>query len=227
MASQYLRPLEQVGAKRTYPAGQPQKYFLDDHGRRLIMASYDGSLGRGKEIAEKLKVPPRVLYRWASELGVSRKRDRKWTLEEIDYLEQHLPRMHPAEIARHLDRTERSVRYQAEHLGLRKTDDGYTLQDLAQGFGCTRELVHKWIKQGYLRGTKRNTGRTEGQGGDIWYFSARDVREFVKNHSGELNRKCSELPFTKKALQEGRERGERHYCSAFTLLSHAIFCCTQ
>ena len=96
--------IPEVGARRTRSGGIQQKYFLDEPGRRLILARYDGKRDTTTELATRLGVPRRVLQEWARQLGVGRRRGsyRQWTEEEIQYLEANLHRTALTVMAHHL-----------------------------------------------------------------------------------------------------------------------------
>jgi hypothetical protein len=170
-----------VGAPRTRSGGIPQKYFLDEQGRQLILLRYDGRRETTTELATRLGVPRRVLQEWARQLGKGRRRGpyRQWTEEEVEYLEGHLHNTELTVMSRHLNRTTADIRWRAKQLGIRQTGEGYTARGLALGFGCDEHKVLLWVEKGWLKGTKRQTDRAEH---DIWYFSARAVRSFVLKH---------------------------------------------
>jgi hypothetical protein len=185
---QPLMPLDQIGSKRTgsNAGGLRQKYFLDEPGRRLILAKYDGRTEVIDELAERLKVPRWVVMRWARGLGLTRRKEPPWTQEEMNYLERYLHKTSIASIAKHLGRTQTAVQAKAKRLGASKTQEGYTMSGLCLGLGCDEKTVKKWIERGWLRGQRRKTERTEGQG-DIWYFSDAAIRELVRKHPEEID----------------------------------------
>jgi len=182
-----LEPFSPVGARRTKPGGKPQKYFLDEPGRRLIRAQYDGTPQAVRNLALRLGASQHAIRDWACEMGVARRqvKPRDWTEAEIVYLEQAIRSVSLTAIARKLDRTPENVRWQAKKLGLRKTGEGYTARSLALGLGCDSHKVLKWVEKGWLRGTRRQTERNKR--GDIWYFSEKQVRSFVFAHPQELD----------------------------------------
>lgn len=178
--------IPEVGTRRTRSGGIPQKYFLDEPGRRLILARYDGKPNTTTELATRLGVPRRVLQEWARQLGVGRRRGpyRQWTEEEIHYLEDNLHRTALAVMARHLGRSTADIRWRAKRLGVRQTGEGYTARGLAEGLGCDTKKVLGWVEKRWLKGTQRQTDRKEH---DIWYFSESAIRSFVLKHPEEVD----------------------------------------
>ena len=176
----------QVGARRTRSGGIPQKYILDERGRRLILERYDGKRETTTELAAHLGVPRRVLQEWARQLGKGRRRGpyREWTEQEIEYLEGHYHNTALTVMSRHLGRSTADIRWRAKQLGVRQTGEGYTGRGLAEALGCDEHKVLLWVEKGWLKGTKRQTGRAEH---DIWYFSDRAVRSFVLKHPAEVD----------------------------------------
>ena len=71
------------------------------------------------------------------------------------------------------------LRLTAAHL------DGYTGNALAELFGVDSHKVYDWIKQGLLAGERRETARTERQGGDSYWIRRKDVYTFVLAHPDE------------------------------------------
>ena len=55
---------QRVGARRTNGGGQPQKYFLSDEGRALILAHYDSQTTTISWLAEQLSTPEHPVPRW-------------------------------------------------------------------------------------------------------------------------------------------------------------------
>lgn len=180
-------PHGQVGAKRTVSGGRPQKYFLDERGRRLIQDYYDGSGERTEDLARWLKVPVGTIRKWSQQLGVARQRDPRWTEEEIAYLEKNLLKMSFEEIAWKLGRTVTAVRTKANRLSLYRMDvNGYTLKDLMLGLGIRdHNKVDKWIERGWIKGKKLPT--SDHAAHQPWCFSPAQIREFVLAHPEEID----------------------------------------
>lgn len=184
--AQPLRPLEDTGKPRTgkNTGGIRQKYFLDEPGRRLMQARYDGKTETITELAERLCVPRGIVKKWGRQLGLARQH---WTREETAFLERHLSHMSLADIAKRLGRTVVAVRLKAKRVGVNKCgQEGYTMRGLCMGLGCNHHTVLKWLDKGWIKGTHRHTERAER---DVWYFSDAAIRRFVMQHPQEVDQR--------------------------------------
>ncbi len=189
MAQTLSRSFADVGARRmgSKRGGIPQRYVLDEPGRQLLLARYDGRSETIDDLARRFGVPRWRIRRWAAELGLARQKEPRWTEDDLHYLEAHLARVGVRELARHLGRTETAVRLKAKRLGTAKGDDGYTMRGLCEGLGVDHHKAERWLAAGWLRGTRRQTERTPQQGGDMWLFTDAAIRALVKHHPGEVD----------------------------------------
>lgn len=188
--AQPLREIEDAGKPRTGSSagGIRQKYFLDEPGRRMLLARYDGKTKTITELAERLAVPRWVVKKWGCQLGLARQREPVWTQDEIAFLERNLHHMSLVRIAKQLGRTKTAVHLKAKRLSINKTQqEGYTMRGLCLGLGCDHKQVDRWLAKGWLKGRRRETERTEAQGGDVWYFSDAAIRELVRKHPEEID----------------------------------------
>jgi hypothetical protein len=169
--------------------GKRQKWFLSDAGRNLILARYDGREETINELVTMLKVPRWRLRRWAIELGLTRARTKEppWTEEELAYLETNLKRMSVTAIAQHLGRTKDAVRVKAKRWGVNKQGSDYTMRRLCDCLGVDHHKVERWLRDGWLKGTRRKSERVEAQGGDMWLFTNEAIREFIRRHPAEID----------------------------------------
>jgi DNA-binding transcriptional MerR regulator len=188
--------MSRVGAKRTYSGGVPQKYILDNAGRKLIKDRYDGSHAVVVELSTALSVPHRQVREWARKLGVAPKTGREWTEQEIKYLTRHLADKTFAEICEYLDRSVEAVRTKAYGLGLIKEREGYTMKDLCEGLGVSFDMARRWVDKGWICGNRRETG--------FWDFSDKDIRDFLRSHPMEVDlSKVDQLWFLDVCLDLG------------------------
>jgi hypothetical protein len=186
---QPLRPFEDTGKPRTgsNAGGVRQKYVLDEPGRRLILARYDGKSETISELAERLAVPRWVVKKWGCELGLARQREPRWTTEDEEYLRRNLHRSSLGDIAKKLGRTKVAVKLKAKRLGVNKCEQvGYTMRGLCMGLGCDHKQVERWLERGWLKGTHRHTERATR---DVWYFSDAAIRRFVMQHPQEVDQR--------------------------------------
>lgn len=157
------------------------KYSLTDERRAYLLAHYRQKAGDKARIARALLVPQWKVERWVTQLGLGTPH-RPWTAEEDRYLEEQLPHVSYLDLASHLGRTVKAVQTHAWELGIRKTSEGYTVQDLFLMFGVYHARVLQWIERGWLQGTRRHSARTASQHGDWWLFTPQQVREFLRQH---------------------------------------------
>lgn len=174
----------------------------------FIRAYYDTSVkGRSQWIADQLGWPRHVVNHRAGQLGLSKVKDRDWSDKDIDYLEKHMSKVAVAQIAQKLGRTQTAVKLKAKRLKMLKTKSEYTVNNLSICFGIDPHGVKRWIDNGWLKAAKRNTDRTELQGGDVYYIKESDVVDFIRHHSLEISlKKVDELWFLSligHALREG------------------------
>jgi hypothetical protein len=205
VGGQSLIPLEQIGARRAtlpgHTGGRRQRYYLDDAGRKLVLALYDGSSSRITELAERLHVPRHTVKKWGRELGLARQKEPPWTETEILYLESHLCKESVASIARTLGRTSVAVRLKARRIGINKIGQGHTMRGLELALGVDHHKIERWIKEGWLVGARRETERAHN---DFWYFSDADIRAFVLAHPLEIDQRRMDWLYMVDLLSGGR-----------------------
>lgn len=225
MMVQPLRPLEQVGARREgiHRGGRQQQYFLDESGRRLILALYDGTTEKTDELMERLHVPRWRVKRWAIDLGLvpPQKKQPDWTEQDELYLEAHIGRQSFARIAQTLGRTKTAVQVKAKRIGVNQLSSGYTMRGLCMALGCNHHKAERWLKNGWLEGTRRESDRPSGI--DFWLFTDQHIRDFVIAHPLEIDPRRIDWVWmvsllsggSRVVLQESsrpqRERGDAMY----------------
>lgn len=178
MSREMPQETDSVGTKRSYQGGAPQKWFLDDRGRRMMMELYDGSTERVTLLQKELRVPRRVVHGWARQLGISRTRP-IWTPDDIAYLERHFHTKSLDELARRLNKTISAVKKKAYVLGLSCKGE-YSMLDLQNGLMCRYERVQAWMQKGWLKGFRKEEGGT-------WQFTTKAIRDFIFAHPDEIN----------------------------------------
>lgn len=171
-----------VGARRTHQGGRPQKYFLDERGRQLIISGYSNGETLNS-IARKLRVPRGKVSQWAVQLGLSRQSSRPWSDKEIAYLKRNFYKKDLNELAVRLKRPSGSVRMKAYRLGLSENRE-YNKNNVAEGLGVHENTVSKWVEKGLLKGKKRGDSPN-----DKWQFLDKNIRDFILAHPDEINPK--------------------------------------
>ena len=184
--------MEHIGARRTgiHRGGIQQKYILDEQGRRLLLERYDGKTETTDDLMRYFAprgIPRSKVKKWASALGLARKKEPLWTEREIAFLERHLHKKSLGDIARELGRTKVAVKLKAKRLGMNKTQEGYTMRGLCLALGCDHHKVEKWLSLGWLKGKRRQSERTMQQGGDMWLFTDKAIRQLIRNHPNEID----------------------------------------
>lgn len=174
------KTLDQIGRNNGHPR---QKYILNDADRELLLSVYDGRTETINELSEQLKVPRHTIKAWASHCGLTRQY--VWTAKEIEYLERFYHILSLKDLAYTLHKSHYSIHLKACQMGLRRFDEGYTAASLAEALGVVRTTICEWVKKGWLPNRRRKThdpSVPEGEGWEAYYFTDRDVRNFIINH---------------------------------------------
>ncbi len=183
--------MEDVGQQRQGPhaGGIKQKYVLDERGRALLLREYDGTPATITRLTHLIGVPRWKITRWAADLGLARQKEPRWTEAERAYLEQAINSTSIAHIAQHLGRTQTAVRVKMKRIHINKSEDDYTMRRLCDCLGCNHHMVQRWLDKGWLKGTRRHSDRTEANGGDMWLFTDKHVRDFICHHPQEIDQR--------------------------------------
>ena len=169
-----------------------KKYFFDEASDHLINECYDSRTETIDRLSQRLGFPRWVIKRRAQTLGLARTKEKPWSEKEIAYLEANLHRLSLAVLARKLGRTVTAVALKAKRLGIKKSDEGYTVRSLAQAFGVDDHKVMRWVKLGILKASRRNSGRPH----DMYFIPDREVRRFICTYPTEFDlRKVDQVWF--------------------------------
>lgn len=170
--------VKELGLNR--PPGERWMYELTEERRAILLAEYRGRSGQINAFAERFGVTPWIVRLWVKKLGL-RQADRPWTADEDRYLTQWLTRKTYSEMAVTLSRSVHSLRDRASRLGVSKRDFGYTLSQVAEGFGVAHSTARAWVQKGWLKGRRIKTDRDE-EHGDFYCFKDQDIVRFVRAH---------------------------------------------
>ncbi len=175
------------------------KYIFTSEQDQLIVKTYReiqpeaGKAPVVRLLAQKFNMPPWQVSRRAREIGAyePRIKEPRWSKKELMMLERHAHK-HPENIWNHFKRNgfTRSVTgiiIKRKRMRLIKNLEGYTGRQVAEGFGIDSHCVKRWIKDGLLKAKKRETKRTELQGGDIYYIRDKDIRQFIIESIGLID----------------------------------------
>jgi hypothetical protein len=132
-----------------------------------------------------------TVRRRGAQLGLARVKERPWSEAELAIIE-HYAWQSDRSIVRRLraagfSRTEAAVHLKIQREKLKEGVDGYSQRQLAEALGASPHTLRLWARQGWLRGTRRGTERTDSQGADMLYFSRAVVRSFVMKHPDEID----------------------------------------
>lgn len=183
-----IKAPSRLGSRRSWPNS-------DDIDRQIINCyTVNYKHGAIKALAERLNRPHWWVKNRAQVLGVSQptKRDRPWTYEEITLLEEYQGKT-PEIIRRALKRrgfkrTRTAITVKRKKLGISaRPTDSYSGCELAQLMGVNNATVAKWCRQGWIKADRRDTQRTEKQGGDIWHIKPEAVRRFVIDYTAHVD----------------------------------------
>ncbi|MBY0502716.1 MAG: hypothetical protein K2X03_02320 [Bryobacteraceae bacterium] len=154
--------------------------FLDFSNRRAISAC-----------ARKLQLPKWMVTRRGAVLGLARVKEPVWSDAEVALLERwgHLT---DAVIQRKLkaegfERSINGVHLKMRRLRIKQNLDGYSAHALALAFGVDGHKITYWINRKMLKASRRQTDRTEQQGGDTYWITHAAVREFILSHPDEID----------------------------------------
>jgi hypothetical protein len=165
---------------------------IPKHDAYLREHYHGGLLQRGRVIRPLARVtgfPRWYMKRQAQRLGLTMHADKRaWTPNELVIIERLLGKVSAATIAKKLKRTEPSVVMKIKALGnSRRVCEGYTMRDLEACLGEDHHKIQKWIANGWLCDQLQGTNRHGGNGHDIHRFHEKDILNFMKTHSREIN----------------------------------------
>ena len=131
-------------------------------------------------LSEITGYPRRVCVRFAGQMGVDGNRSyRKWSEQEIAYLQQSHATRTPRQLAAKLNRPESSIRAMMSRLGiyLRVEKDRFTKYTLASLVHVRPKVIQDWIDQGWLKAHREGTEKLPRL-----IIKARDFIAFCKRH---------------------------------------------
>lgn len=205
-------PTIQPIADRHWRAGRPRKtrrWARTEWHDRILRERYDSQTATISELQRMFRVPRWMVLQWASQLGLSRLKDRPWSPEQEAYLESNLHHAAVRTIAKRLGRSPCAVTLKAKRLGLNKSGEGYTLRQVCEGLGEDHHRITAWVAAGALKGSRRHTDRKPVQGGDMWLFTDDNLRTFIRRHPMEINlRRVDQLWFMGVVVGVSSRNGE-------------------
>jgi len=173
---------------------KPVKYPVTPEIAGLIKNVYQTSTGNGevKALARRIGYPRSRITKYAILQGWQPKTRKQpsWSPAEIRILEKYAY-LGPDRIRLYLKKRgfERSISgivLKRKRMRLLRNIDGHSARQVAECFGVNEHLITNAIKTGRLKAERRETGRTELQGGDIWFIRERDVKQYIIENIHEL-----------------------------------------
>ncbi|MEW6115363.1 MAG: hypothetical protein AB1553_00480 [Nitrospirota bacterium] len=154
----------------------------------MVRKVYENNLGkRGlvNAVARKLGVPRWKVSRRAAEIGayVPLKKEPEWSESELRILQKYAHTT-PLFIQKKLKRagfhrSETAITLKRKRMRLLQNLDGMSGRQCAEFFGVDSHWITDKIERNLLKAEKRQTARTEKQGGDIYYIKEKDIRQFI------------------------------------------------
>lgn len=161
------------------------EYRLSLHGRRPYAIK--------DRLGSKLGVPGWVTQRRATELGITRIKEPRWTDVEVELLAIHAWKnpdlIRRIFLKRGYTRSSNSIWLKIKRRlgGRRMNRPFYTANELSELLGVDRHAVGRWIAEGRLSSKRGGTNRVEKQGGDMYFIRPRDVRAFVAANPKDID----------------------------------------
>lgn len=165
--------------------GKKQKYFWTPAQDEILRKRYDSRTETINALAAVFGYPRWEVRHRAKVLGVARVKEPRWTEEEEEHLRKYLSTRSIKQLAKELGRSLTAIWLKKKRLGIRKTDDGYTLRGLCEALGVDHHKVEYWVAQGWLK--KRTRGIDRKGVGDYWYVSDEALRKFICSHPEEID----------------------------------------
>lgn len=161
-----------------------QKYFFTPAQDKVLLNRYDSKKETVNALAAAFGFPTWTIRKRAAILGVSRTKEPRWSEADEDYLRKHYSTKSLRTLSKELNRTITSIMLKKKRLGIRKTDDGYTLRGLCEALGVDHHKVEYWVAQGWLKKRGRGIQREEH---DYWLVTDKNLRDFVRAHPEEID----------------------------------------
>lgn len=175
------------------------KYIWTLEQDRLIVKTYreiQPAAGKSpvvRQLAQRFNIPPWQVSRRAREIEAyePKIKEPRWNKKELMMLERHAHK-HPENIWQHFkrngfDRSVTGIIIKRKRMRLMKNLEGYTGKQVAEGLGMESHCITRWVREGLLRVKRRETKRTEIQGGDIYYIKEKDIKEFIMENIGLID----------------------------------------
>jgi hypothetical protein len=171
------------------------KFPITPEMHEAIVRIYQTSTGGGqvRALARKLGYPRWAITRHAimSGLIAKQKKEPDWMDKEIHILELNAHRS-PVAIQKRLiragfNRSLTGIILKRKRMRFLQNLDGESATSLGECLGVDQHFVTEAIRGGKLKAERRETQRTEKQGGDMWFIRNRNIRTYILNWLNEID----------------------------------------
>ena len=186
-------------------ATRPSKWPITPEIHARIEKIYKRDTGNGQvtALAKSLNYPRWKIGRYAIKQGwiAKQKKELDWNPYEIEILEKYAYHS-PERIQIYLrkegfHRTCTGIVLQRKRKKLLQDIDGFTSANKAAlVLGVDYHFIRRMIDAGKLKAKRRGTLRVKEQGGDIWWISKENLRNYILNNLNEIDiRKVDKYAF--------------------------------
>jgi hypothetical protein len=173
---------------------KPIKYPITLEMHNEIRKIYQNPVrGERTNYARKVGIPLWAITKYAMHQGwiEKQKKEPNWSVPELKILGRNA-HLNPTRIQFKLKqegfkRTINGIVLKRKAMRLLQNLNGQSAASVADCLGVDIHFVLRAIKGGRLKATRRETHRTDSQGGDIWYIKDRDIKEYVLDHLNEID----------------------------------------
>ena len=136
------------------------------------------------KLSEELDMPSWRISKRATELGVlpTKKKEANWNTRELRILESS-SHLSLSRIQKNLkrvgfQRTQQGIQQKRKHMRYLQNLNGHSAASVAVGFGIDKKGVVGRIEKGWLRASRRETTRDEGNA-NMYYIKDKWIKEFI------------------------------------------------
>ncbi len=194
--------LSRKGRLAEYPKGNPggskggnTLHRITPEMHEQIHEVYQSGTGHNqvKALAFRLGLPRWKVTRYAIDQGWVAKQHKEpnWTTEELRLLREfarHTPQTIRRKLLEHgFTRSTQGIVLKRKRMDLLKDLGGISATRLAEYLGVDIHFVTRAIDDGRLVAERRQTMRTEKQGGDSWFIKPSDIRAYIIDNIHEID----------------------------------------
>ncbi len=178
-----------------YKSFKPVKWPITPEIHEAIVKVYQRDTGNGQAaaLATRIGYPRWKITRYAIQVGIvpKQKKEPDWTDREIHILELNAHRS-PETIQRKLrlsgfTRSVTGIVLKRKRERMPANLEGMSATALAYCLGVDVHFVMKAIKGGRLKAQRRETHRTEAQGGEIYFIKEKAIKKYILTWLNEID----------------------------------------